>query len=124
MIITILRNLFSKPATRQYPFKDVREPVKDYRGKIVFVETKCKLCGACSRACPAKAIDVNRQGRQIKYYPWNCIYCSSCVEACPADAIIQEARYTAPATSKGIDIYNVPAPPPAPAAPDAPPAAT
>jgi ech hydrogenase subunit F len=112
MLLTVIKNLFSKPATRRYPFKDLREPVPGYRGKIAFDENKCRLCGACSRICPAKAIEVDRAARTIKYYPFNCIYCHSCVEICPASCISEDARYTPPAATKTVDSYNVPAPAP------------
>lgn len=110
MILTIIKNLFSRPATRRYPFSDIKEPVKGYRGKIVFELTNCKLCGSCARACPAKAIEVNRATRQLTYYAFNCIYCGTCIDACPADCISQEAHYTSPAERKRKDTFDVPSP--------------
>jgi ech hydrogenase subunit F len=114
MILTILKNLFSSPVTRRYPFNDIREPVKGYRGKISFDESKCKLCGMCSRVCPAKAIEVHRHIHQITYHPFNCIYCGACKDGCPAHAIVQDARYTSPAAAKAVETFTMPAPEPAP----------
>jgi len=119
MLLTVLKNLFSKPATRRYPFADIREPVAGYRGKIIFDGSKCLTCGACSRICPAKAIEILKTEKQIKYYPFNCIYCHSCVEICPAKCITEDNHYTPPAATKGVDVYNVTTPPKAPAAPAA-----
>jgi ech hydrogenase subunit F len=109
MLFTIIKNLISRPVTRRYPFKDVREPVDGYRGKIAFELTNCKLCGACSRLCPAKAIEINRPGRQLKYYLFNCIYCGSCIDACPSSCIRQETHYTPPSVQKELETYDVPA---------------
>jgi ech hydrogenase subunit F len=111
MLITVLKNLFSKPATRRYPFKDVREPVPGYRGKILFDRNVCISCEACARICPAKAIEISKPNRQIKYYPFNCIYCHSCVEVCPVKCITEDAHYTSPSAVKGVDIYEVTTPP-------------
>jgi ech hydrogenase subunit F len=111
MLLTVLKNLFSKPATRRYPFKDVREPQPGYRGKISFGANVCILCGACSRICPAKAIEIDKPNKLIKYYPFNCIYCHSCVEICPVKCIDEDSHYTPPAATKGVDIYKVTTPP-------------
>jgi formate hydrogenlyase subunit 6/NADH:ubiquinone oxidoreductase subunit I len=110
MILTILKNLISKPATRQYPFKDVRPPVVGFRGKIIFQPDRCKVCGACARRCPAKAQEVNRQARTYKYYPFNCIYCGLCVEGCPGKALVQDAHYVTAAFTKTFETFNIPAP--------------
>ena len=117
MFITILKNLVSKPATRRYPFKDIRKPVAGYRGKIIFDAETCKLCGACARLCPAKAIEVNRQTRVVKYYPFNCIYCGTCMEGCPSQSIVQDTHYAAAAFTKPTETFNVPAPEPSSSAP-------
>ena len=64
MFPTILKNLFSRPVTRRYPYKDIREPPPGYRGKISFDNKKCDLCGDCGRVCPTKAIEVDEQIKQ------------------------------------------------------------
>jgi len=65
MFPTIVKNLFSRPVTRRYPFKDIREPFPGYRGSIHFDSNKCDLCGDCARVCPADAIEVSLENRQI-----------------------------------------------------------
>ena len=107
MLPTICKNLFSRPATRRYPFKDIREPFSGYRGKISFDTTRCDVCGDCARVCPAAAIEVDQQNRQIKYYPFRCIYCGTCVETCLQRAITQDAHYTPPAATKAEELYKV-----------------
>jgi len=106
MLPTICKNLFSKPATRRYPFKDIREPFPGYRGKIHFDTTRCNACGACARLCPARAIEANKEKKQVKYYPFRCIYCGTCL-ACPREAITQDAHYTPPDTKKAEELYKV-----------------
>ena len=100
MLPTIIRNLFSTPATRRYPFKDIREPFPGTRGKVHFDMEKCNLCGACARICPANAIIVDKENKTIQYDPFACIYCGNCVDSCPKKAISMELTYSPPATIK------------------------
>ena len=107
MFPTIWKNLFSRPATRRYPFKDIREPFLGYRGKIYFDTNKCDLCGDCARVCPAEAIEVDLENRQIKYYPFRCIYCGTCVETCLPQAITEDEHYSPPNTEKIEELYKI-----------------
>ena len=109
MFSTIVKNLFSRPATRRYPFKDIREPLSGYRGKINFDGTKCDLCGDCARICPSDAIEVSLENRQIQYNPFKCIYCGTCVETCLPRAISQDKYYAKPAAGKEAETISVPA---------------
>jgi len=99
MLSTILKNLFSKPATRKYPFEK-RTPFQKSRGKITFDQTKCDHCGDCERLCPAGAIQVNEKNKEITYDPFRCIYCWVCTENCLQQAITSEEEYRAPAYEK------------------------
>jgi len=109
MLPTIVKNLFSRPATRRYPFKDVREPFPGSRGSSYFDGSKCDLCGDCARVCPAAAIEVSLESRQITYDPFKCIYCGTCAETCLPRAITQDKYYTKPAATKEAEITSVPA---------------
>lgn len=108
MFPTIIKNLFSRPATRRYPFKDIREPFPGYRGKIYWDASKCDLCGDCARVCPAEAIEVSLENRQIKYDPFKCIYCGTCMQTCLPMAISQDKYYTKPAAAKAVETISVP----------------
>jgi ech hydrogenase subunit F len=108
MFPTIIKNLFSRPATRRYPFKDIREPFPGYRGKIYWDVSKCDLCGDCARVCPAEAIEVSLENRQIKYDPFKCIYCGTCMQTCLPTAIGQGKYYTKPAAAKAVETISVP----------------
>ena len=108
MFPTIIKNLFSRPATRRYPFKDIREPFSGYRGRIYWDVNKCDLCGDCARVCPADAIEVGLENRQITYDPFKCIYCGTCVQTCLPRAISQDKYYTKPAAIKEAETISVP----------------
>ena len=108
MFPTIIKNLFSRPATRRYPFKDIREPFPGYRGSIHWDVSKCDLCGDCARVCPAEAIEVSLANNQITYDPFKCIYCGTCVQTCLPRAISQDKHYTKPAATKATQTISVP----------------
>ena len=52
---TMLKNLFSKPATTTYPFEPREYPERS-RGHIEIDMDKCIFCGMCEDACPKSAI--------------------------------------------------------------------
>ena len=106
MFPTIWKNLFSRPATRRYPFKDLREPFPGARGKIHFDMEKCDLCAACARVCPANAIIVDKKGKIVEYDPFACIYCGNCVDSCPRKAISMDVYYSAPAERKSHQVVS------------------
>ena len=100
----LMKNLFRKHSTRQYPFTKAKVDSK-YRAKIVFDVEKCIGCGICVRNCPAFAIDiiqVNKDEKPTKVdgkeIPAKrkfkcvidlskCIYCGQCVDGCPVKAL-------------------------------------
>ena len=96
---TIMRNLFTGPATRRYPTR-VKEPhrTERSRGRIEIDIEACIFCGACAKRCPTDALIVLKADKE-----WNidrlrcctcnacvevCIFCSACAKRCPTDAII------------------------------------
>ncbi len=108
MLPTIIKNLFSRPATRRYPYKDIREPFLGYRGRIHLDPRKCDLSRDCARVCPSGAIEVSPEDRQWTYHPFRCVYCGACMQICPQRAITQDKFYAKPATTKEIETINVP----------------
>jgi uncharacterized protein (DUF362 family)/Pyruvate/2-oxoacid:ferredoxin oxidoreductase delta subunit len=48
---------------------------------------RCTICGACERACPAKAITLDKQAKVAKVDDSLCIRCYCCHEVCPQAAI-------------------------------------
>ena len=119
---TVLENLFSKPATRRYPFAPREYPART-RGHIGIDIDKCIFCGICSKRCPTGAIEVSRSDRTWAIARFSCIQCGYCVEGCPKKCLSMLQSYPAPDAVKTTDIFTgPPAPPPAakPAAPAAP----
>jgi NADH-quinone oxidoreductase subunit I len=101
-ILNTIKNFFSAPVTRNYPFE--KEPkAKDYRGLIIFDEPKCIWCLQCEKVCPPGAILFTQNVEDGKftyhYNPYLCIYCTECVRSCPdkADALSQAEDLVAPA---------------------------
>ena len=83
----LLRHLFKKPATIDYPFKKLEVP-KDFRGTPYLRPELCIVCKACERDCPAEAIEitsVNETEKRFRLVIHNdrCIHCAQCVDSCP-----------------------------------------
>jgi formate hydrogenlyase subunit 6/NADH:ubiquinone oxidoreductase subunit I len=93
----LVRHLFKKPATVDYPFQKLEVP-KDFRGSPYLRPELCIVCRACERDCPAEAIDissVNEAEKTFKLAIHNdrCIHCAQCVDSCPTDAMQMDQRF-------------------------------
>lgn len=100
-----LKNVFSKPATRNYPSVK-RTPYDGQRGHIGIDMDKCIFCGICSRKCPVDAITVKRAERTWSIDRFKCVMCGSCSENCPKKCLSIAPEYTAPANVKSSDTYE------------------
>jgi len=83
----LIRHLFKKPATVDYPFKKLAVPA-NFRGTPYLNPDMCIVCRACERDCPAEAIEissVNEAEKRFKMIIHNdrCIHCAQCVDSCP-----------------------------------------
>lgn len=85
--------------TYQYPEEgkegSEREVAKRHRGLIYLEPSKCIMCYACVKVCPAQCIVI--EGVRLKADNYmtrftvdnsKCIFCSLCTEVCPTDCII------------------------------------
>lgn len=101
---TALHNLFSKPATEQYP-QVPRTYTERTRGHVENDIESCIFCGLCSRKCPTGAITVNRAEKTWSIHRMSCIQCRSCVESCPKKCLSMGQSYTEPGSLKRVDTY-------------------
>ncbi|MCR4568697.1 MAG: 4Fe-4S binding protein [Pseudobutyrivibrio sp.] len=118
----VFKNLFSKPATTQYPFKPKEYPERT-RGHIEINKDQCILCGMCMRSCPPGAINVDRAGKTWTINRFDCIQCGYCAEKCPKKCLSIIPGYQEPGAEKFAETVEVPYEPPKPAAKPAAPAA-
>ena len=99
MLGNILKNVFSKPATRMYPMEK-RETYKDVRGQIGIEVENCIFCGICSKKCPSSAINVNKDEKSWEIDHYKCIICNVCKEVCPKKCILSSNEYRPSAYTK------------------------
>jgi NADH-quinone oxidoreductase subunit I len=96
---TVLRHLFRRPVTEEYP--DYKRPLPARsRARIILTrdpdgEERCVSCFLCAAVCPVSCISMAGAEREDgrRWAPWfrinfaRCIYCGFCEEACPTLAI-------------------------------------
>ena len=93
MLSSILKNLFSQPATRLYPFEK-RECFKNARGQMGGIDIdKCIFCGICARKCPSDAIVVNKAEKSWEIDKFKCVICGVCVEVCPKKCLYMDENH-------------------------------
>jgi len=105
---TMLKNLFSKPATRPYPFVPREYPERS-RGHIEIEIEKCIFCGLCSKNCPPRAIKVDRQAGTWEIERFDCIQCGYCTLKCPKKCLAIVPEYPEPEGEKTVDMFTKPA---------------
>lgn len=113
-IPVVIKNVFSKPATRNYPIEK-RKPCAGQKGHIAINIDGCIFCGMCSRKCPVEAIKVDRAQRSWEIDRFRCIVCGACAESCPKKCLSMSAEYTAPANIKTKETFKGKPLPPKPA---------
>ena len=93
----LLRHLFKKPATVDYPFKKLEVP-KDFRGTPFLHPELCIVCRACERDCPAEAIEITAVSDVEKTFKMiihndRCIHCAQCVDSCPTKTYHMDTEF-------------------------------
>jgi len=98
----LLSSVFKKPSTRPYPAVEAKH-TDATRGHVEIDQSRCILCGICSKKCPADAISVSKTDRTWIIQRMSCVQCGACVEACPKDCLIMKTDYTPPNVDKIVD---------------------
>lgn len=104
-----LKNLFSKPATSNYPFEPATYPERS-RGHIEIDIDSCIMCGMCQRKCPSSAITVDKATRTWSIERMGCVQCENCVAGCPKKCLSIKPGYTDPSAEKTVDSFSQPIP--------------
>ena len=95
----VLRHLFRRPVTEEYPEVKRTLPPRS-RARIILTrdpdgDERCVACYLCSAVCPVSCISMQsaERGDGRRYATWfrinfsRCIFCGFCEEACPTLAI-------------------------------------
>ena len=101
---TALKNLLSKPATSEYPFKP-SEFKERTRGHIEYNEDLCIFCGLCAMKCPPGAIKVDRAAGKWSINRFDCIQCGYCTTVCAKKALSIVPGYQEPMEEKKEEVF-------------------
>ncbi|MCH7926328.1 MAG: NADH-quinone oxidoreductase subunit I, partial [Planctomycetes bacterium] len=111
----LIKTLFGRPITVQYPEERRELRVANYRGvhrlnRDEQGRVACVACYMCEAACPAHCIHIDagdspwddREKYPVKFDldELRCIYCGMCEEACPVDAIELTTEFSLVARSR------------------------
>lgn len=99
MTKNVVRNLFTKSATRLYPF-EVRQPFAGYRGRLDNRIEDCIFCKTCQVKCPSQCITVDPKAGTWECDPFACVYCSICVDHCPTKCLFMDNHHRAPSAER------------------------
>jgi len=122
--ITILKQLFRKPATNIFPAKYApestlsfldrvaRQEVKlhppvsvpaGFRGKIAYDRENCSGCQQCYKICPTHAIEWLAEEKKIKVFIARCCFCAQCVDVCPVNTLAMTDEFLLASYDKYAD---------------------
>ncbi len=106
---TVLKNLFSKPVTVNYPAEPAVYPERS-RGHIEINIETCVLCGLCAMNCPSGAIKVDRKGGTWSINRFDCVQCGYCTEKCNKKSLSIVPGYQEPMAEKSVYTVEKPRP--------------
>lgn len=96
---TMLRQLFEKPVTKNYPAEPINYP-EGSRGHIDIDIQQCISCGACMINCPPGAITVDRKKKRWTINRFDCVQCGYCTRVCPKKCLYLNPGYQTPGPEK------------------------
>jgi len=103
---TMLKNLFSKPVTKNYPAEPAVYPERN-RGHIDIRIDECISCGMCVRSCPTGTLSVDKKAGTWTINRFDCIACGYCVEKCPKKCLMMIPGYQEPMNTKPEAVYQI-----------------
>jgi formate hydrogenlyase subunit 6/NADH:ubiquinone oxidoreductase subunit I len=98
IVRAIINAILKQPETVDYPFGDLDIP-EGFRGELVIDSDLCTGCGLCVRDCPAEALELMKESRQVFqliHYPARCAYCGQCEDSCHRGAISHTNQIVCP----------------------------
>lgn len=104
---TVLKNLFSKPVTVNYPKEPAVYPERS-RGHIEIDMDSCILCGLCMRSCHSGALAVDRAAGTWSIDRFDCIQCGYCAQKCPKQCLTIVPGYQEPMGEKTVEVRKKP----------------
>ena len=102
---TLLKNLVSKPVTKNYPEEPAVYPERS-RGHIEIEIDKCISCGLCVRNCPPRCITVDKNEGTWTINRFDCIACGYCASKCPKSCLHLVPGYQTPGPQKASATYR------------------
>jgi formate hydrogenlyase subunit 6/NADH:ubiquinone oxidoreductase subunit I len=123
-VITIVKQLFQKPATNIFPAKYApestlafldrvaRQEVKlhppitvppRFRGKIAYDRENCIGCQQCYKICPTKAIEWLPEEKKVRVFVSRCCFCAQCVDICPVNTLAMTEEFLLASYDKDAD---------------------
>ena len=102
LIDAVIEAIGNPPETVAYPHAAL-ELSEHYRGALIFDPEKCIGCSLCVRDCPAEALEMDKESRDIYiliHYPARCAYCGQCVDSCRHGAISLSNQLVGSTTDK------------------------
>ena len=103
---TILKNLFSKPATTTYPFEPFKYP-EGTRGHIENDIDNCIFCGMCTRNCPTRCLTIDKATHTWTINRFDCLACEYCTVVCPKKCLHTVEGYQEPMPEKSTVTYTM-----------------
>jgi ech hydrogenase subunit F len=99
MTPALLRNFFSRRATRRYP-RVSRPPFANTRGALQNDIATFTFCGICAAKCPSQCIEVDKKSATWQCDPFACICCGICVEQCKSGSLRLSPLYRPAAATR------------------------
>ena len=100
MTKTVIKNLFSSPATLMYPVKPAKKTANT-RGHVKIDPANCITCRSCQRKCPTQAICVDVKEKSWQIDQMRCVVCAVCVDICPTKCLTMDNQYRPAMTARG-----------------------